>query len=56
MQMKADKIYVFPNGKIIKINGRYYEIFSWCYRLKIERSREYVLDALKMLRGYKNDL
>jgi len=52
--MKADKTYVFPNGKIIKINNRYYELFDWCHRLRIERSREYVIDALKMLRGYKN--
>jgi hypothetical protein len=47
------KTYQFPNSKIVKTNGNFYEMPNWCPYLTIERDRTYVRKALKMLRAYR---
>lgn len=47
------KTYEFPNGTIVKRGNTYREIPYWCPMISVERSRSYVLEALRLLRKHK---
>lgn len=49
--IKTIKTYEFPNARICRMkDGTYREFPKWCPMISVERSRNYVAEALKQLR------